>query len=386
MTPPLVDTGTSRPTLAFDGKNQPTKVLLVEDSASDAQLVRLALNDPRERDFYGPVFDIRSATSLAAAMTCLAEEDFDVILLDLSLPDSVALDQSFNDIHKRVPHVPIIVLTGLGDEDLGLRMIRDGAQDYLVKSRVERYVLVKAIRYAIERQLAKSAHTQLRLKLVTVQEEQRRRIARELHDQMGQSIAALMLHLKSLAHSYEAKEKARLQFQQLQNIANDLAREVHSLALDLRPTALDDLGLEVALSNYVEAWSSRWQIPSDFHSNGFTDQRLASYLETTIYRIAQEALTNVARHASARTVSLILERGDDRTGVIIEDDGCGFDVATVMKNSAKDQRLGLLGMEERVALVGGSLTIESTRGTGTSVYVRIPNSIPTNGELAQWRN
>jgi signal transduction histidine kinase len=386
MTLPLVDNGTSRPTLAFDGKHQYTKVLLVEDSASDAQLVRLALSDPRERDFYGPVFDIRSATSLSKAMTYLSEEDFDVILLDLSLPDSQSLDQSFNDIHKRVPHVPIIVLTGLGDEDLGLRMIRDGAQDYLVKSRVERYVLVKAIRYAIERQLAKSAQQQLRLKLVTVQEEQRHRIARELHDQMGQSIAALMLGLKSLAHSYEAQEQARLQFQQLQNIANDLAREVHSLALDLRPTALDDLGLEVALCNYVEAWSSRWQIPSDFHSNGFTDQRLASHLETTIYRIAQEALTNVARHASAQTVSLILERADDRIGVIIEDDGCGFDVATVIKNPAKDQRLGLLGMEERVALVGGSLTIESTRGTGTSVYVRIPNSIPTNGELAQWRN
>src|ERR1700741_3697815 len=386
MTPPLVDTGTSRPTLAFDGKNQSTKVLLVEDSASDAQLVRLALNDPRERDFYGPVFDIRSATSLAIATTYLAEEDFDVILLDLSLPDSLSLQQSFNDIHKRVPHVPIIVLTGLGDEDLGLEMIRDGAQDYLVKSRVERYVLVKAIRYAIERQLAKLAHRQLRLRLVTVQEEQRHRIARELHDQMGKSIAALMLGLKSLAHFDATKEQGRLQFHQLQNIANDLARDVHSLALDLRPTALDDLGLEVALCNYVEAWSSRWQIPSDFHSNGVTHQRLALPLETPIYRIAQEALTNVARHASAQTVSLILERVDDRIGVIIEDDGCGFDVETVMKNPAKDQRLGLLGMEERVALVGGSLTIESTRGTGTSVYVRIPNSLHTNGELAQWRN
>ena len=172
--------------------------------------------------------------------------------------------------------------------------------------------------------------------------------------------------------------------EQLQHIANDVARDVHSLAVDLRPTALDDLGLEVTLCNYVEAWSSRWQIPSDFHSNGFTDQRLASHLETTIYRIAQEALTNVARHASAQTVSLILERSDDRIGLIIEDDGCGFDVETAMKNPAKEQRLGLLGMEERVALVGGNLTIESTRGKGTSVYVRIPNSIPTNGELAQW--
>jgi signal transduction histidine kinase len=386
MTPPLVTATSAGPTTALDGKKQYTKVLLVEDNASDTQLVRLALNDPHQRDSYAPVFDIRSATRLLTAMTYLGEEDFDVILLDLSLPDSLNPDQSFKDIHKCVPHVPIIVLTGLGDEDRALRMIRDGAQDYLIKSRVERYVLVKAIRYAIERQLAKSEHTQLRLKLVTVQEEQRHRIARELHDQMGQSIAALMLGLKSLADSCELKEQARIQFQQLQSIANDLARDVHALALDLRPTALDDLGLEAALSNYIEAWSSRWQIPFDFHINGFTDQRLASHLETIIYRIAQEALTNVVRHARAQSVSLILECADDRVGVIIEDDGCGFDVEAVMNNPAKEQRLGLVGMEERVALVGGNLTIESTQGMGTSVYVRIPISFQTNGELARWKH
>ena len=382
--PPLGDVS-SGPTRSSD-KNRYTKVLLVEDNPTDAQLVLSALVGLSERDLSGALFDIRSVSRLASAIAYLADEVFDVILLDLSLPDSQSFEQTFNDIHKCAPAVPIIVLTGLGDEALGLKMIRDGAQDYLIKSRVERYLLVKAIRYAIERQLAKSAQTALRLKLITVQEEQRHRIARELHDQMGQSLAALILGLKSLAHSFEPNEQARTQFEQLRHIANDVARDVHSLAVDLRPTALDDLGLEVTLCNYVEAWSSRWQIPSDFHSNGFTDQRLASHLETTIYRIAQEALTNVGRHASARTVSLILERSDDRIGLIIEDDGCGFDVETVMKNPAKEQSLGLLGMEERVALVGGNLTIESARGKGTSVYVRIPNSIPTNGELAQWRS
>lgn len=513
MTPPSPDVPPSQPTRGFDGKNQHTKVLLVEDNASDAQLVHSALVGQRDFDLFGPVFDIRSAVRLSTAITYLAEDTFDVILLDLSLPDSQSLEQSFTDIHKRVPAVPIIVLTGVDDEELGLKMIRNGAQDYLIKSRVERYVLVKAIRYAIERQrseqalrkseedfrsivettrewiwsidlsgnltysnpavesilgykieellykptvallhsqaiqlfnaqmedaincrrgwsgltlrwrhkdggyrwlesnsapvysadekligfrgsdrditereVAKSAHTQLRLKLVTVQEEERHRIARELHDQVGQSIAALMLGLKSLAQSYEQNEHARMQFQQLQHMANDLARDVHYLALDLRPTSLDDLGLEVALSNYLEAWSSRWQIRSDFHSSGFTDQRLLSHLETTIYRIAQKALTNVVRHAGARHVSLILERVDDRVSVIIEDDGCGFDVDSVMKNPAKEQRLGLLGMEERLALVGGSLTIESTPGMGTSVYVRIPISLQTNGELAQWKS
>jgi signal transduction histidine kinase len=203
---------------------------------------------------------------------------------------------------------------------------------------------------------------------------------------MGQSLAALILGLKSLAHVYQPNDQAHLQFQHLQNIANDLAREVHSLALDLRPTALDDLGLVEALSNYLEVWSARWQISADFHSQGFTGRRLPPHLETTIYRIAQQALTNIARHAHAQTASLILEWVDDRVTVIIEDDGCGFDVEAVTKSQEKEQRLGLLGMEERVALVRGGLTIESAIGRGTSVYVRIPISFQPNGELAQWTN
>lgn len=359
-----------------------TRVLLVEDSASDAQLVRSALCDLRERELYGPVFYISSATHLGEAITCLAHEDFDVILLDLSLPDSDSLEQTFADVHAAAPAIPIIVLTGLGDEELGLKMVRDGAQDYLVKSRVERYLLVKAIRYAVERQIAKTAEAELRLKLVTVQEQERQRIARELHDQMGQSIVALMLGLRSLAASCGPGEQTQSQFQQLQNIANNLARDVHTLALDLRPTALDDLGLEVALANHLEGWSARWRIAADFHSHGLKDRRLASHIETTIYRIAQEALTNVVRHANANNVSLLLERSEDRIIAIIEDDGCGFDVEAVMKNPLKERQLGLLGMEERVALVGGSLTIESTPHLGTSVYVRIPILCPPDGELA----
>jgi signal transduction histidine kinase len=382
MATPGIDVSSPGHTVSVNTNIQTLKVLLVEDRDSDAQLVRAALCDLRDRDLYAPVFDIRSAPRLSGAITCLAQETFDVILLDLSLPDSQSLEHSFACIHERAPNVPIIVLTGLGDEGLGLKMIRDGAQDFLVKSRVERYLLVKAIRYAIERKRSEQAQAQLRLKLVSVQEGERHRIARELHDQMGQSLAALMLGLKSLAHLYQPNEQASLQFQQLQNIANDLAKDVHSLALDLRPTALDDLGLVEALSNYLEGWSSRWQVPADFHSHGFTDRRLAPHLETTIYRIAQQALTNVARHARARTVSLILEWADDRVVVVIEDDGCGFDIEAVRKNQEKEQRLGLLGMEERVALVGGRLAIESAPGRGTSVYVRILVSFQPNGGLA----
>ena len=509
----LLQPTTFETTLGLDANRKKTRVLLVEDNPADASLVCTALTDLRDRELYGPTFHIQSADRLSTAIASLANEAFDVILLDLSLPDSLSLEYTLSHIQKHAPNIPIIVLTGLGDEMFGLTMVRAGAQDYLVKSKVERYILVKAIRYAIERQrseqalrkseeefrsivetttewiwsvdlrghvtysnptvesilgyrpeelldrptfelihpedqdrlkvqmaeaaalqsgwsrlklrwghrngtyrwlesnstamfsnggtllgfrgsdrdvtdreLAKSAQTELQLKLVAVQEEERHRIARELHDQMGQSIAALMLGLKSLRDSDWQNERASSQFQQLHNIASDLAKEVHSLALDLQPTALDDLGLEVALSTYLEGWSRRWQIAGDFHCHGLTDRRLPAHLETTIYRIAQEALTNIIRHARAQTVSLLLERTDSRVVAIIEDDGCGFDVDFVMSSPLREKRLGLLGMEERVALVGGKLTIESTQGTGTSIYVRIPITFQSNGELAKWTN
>lgn len=383
MSTPVANTSSCAATTAPNRKA--TRVLLVEDNESDVLLVRSALAGLRDRKLYGSVFDISTTGHLSDAKARLSEEHFDVVLLDLSLPDSKSHEDTFFHLREHASGIPIIVLTGVDDEVLGLRMVRDGAQDYLIKSRVERYVLVKAIHYAIERQRSEQALRKLRLKLVAAQERERHRIARELHDQTGQSIATLMLGLKSLAQEYKT-EQARSHFEQLQKLAGELARDVHSLALDLRPTALDDLGLEVALSNHLDAWSSRWKISADFYSRGFVGRRLALHLETTIYRITQEALTNIVRHARARRVGLVLERADDRVIVIIEDDGCGFDVKAAMENPETEHRLGLLGMKERVALVGGSLSIESAPGGGTTLYVRIPISSQENGEVAQWTN
>ncbi len=357
-----------------------TRVLLVEDNESDALLVHTALAGPRNWKLNESIFDIRTAGRLSDAKAMLAAESFDVILLDLSLPDSKSHEDSFFLVSEHACGVPIIVLTGVDDEVLGLRMVRDGAQDYLIKSRVESYLLVKAIHYAMERQRSEQANAELRLKLIAAQEQERHCIARELHDQTGQSIAALMLGLKSLAQAY-ATEHTRSHFEQLQTLAGDLARDVHSLALELRPTALDDLGLEVALSNHVEAWSSRWNIRANFHSVGLLSQRLALHLETTIYRIAREALTNIVRHARATSVSIAIERADHRLILIISDNGSGFDVHAAMKNAETEHRLGLLGMKERVALVGGSLSIESAPGRGTTLHVRIPISVKENGEM-----
>jgi two-component system CheB/CheR fusion protein len=126
------------------------------------------------------------------------------------------------------------------------------------------------------------------------------------------------------------------------------------------------------LVNYVESWSERSGFQVDFHSTGLDEQRLPLPIETALYRMVQEGLTNVLKHAQARRVSLILQRSSDQVLAILEDDGRGFDAEAVLNSRGSRGRLGLLGMRERVALVGGTLTIESTPGRGSTVFARIP--------------
>jgi signal transduction histidine kinase len=223
-----------------------------------------------------------------------------------------------------------------------------------------------------ERKRAEEARQQLLRRLVTAQEEERRRIARELHDQMGQYLTALMLGLQSLKEPGESPSQAQERVSRLQELTDQLMQEAHRLARELRPAALDDLGLPTALQRYVEGWSRYSAVSVDFHSHDLGADRLPPHIETTIYRVVQEALTNVLRHAHARRVSVLLERRHDHVLAIVEDDGSGFDAEAVMAAPNAQGRLGLLGMQERVGLVGGTLDIESTRGVGTTAFVRIP--------------
>jgi PAS domain S-box-containing protein len=224
----------------------------------------------------------------------------------------------------------------------------------------------------MDRKRIEEERAQLLRRLVTTQEEEQRRLSRELHDQTGQSLAALMLGLKSIEDSVQSDENVHNRLRQLQDLTNQLARDVHNLASNLRPTALDDLGLQTALSNYVEEWSGRSKIRADFHSNGLMKERLPRLIETAVYRIVQEALTNVLKHANAQNVSVIVEHRGNRLQAIVEDDGIGFNAEGSLSATNGKRRLGLLGMEERVALVDGDLNIESTPGSGTTVIVHIP--------------
>jgi PAS domain S-box-containing protein len=230
------------------------------------------------------------------------------------------------------------------------------------------------------RNRAEVARQDLLRQLGTAQEDERRHFARELHDRMGQHLTALSLGLKSLKDTMPEPSPGRKRLQQLQELTDLLGREVHQLALQLRPTALDDLGLHTALMNYAEEWAARSEVEVDFHSTGLERLRLPPPIETALYRIVQEALTNVLKHARARHVSLILQRSMDQMLAVLEDDGKGFESDGEIPAAGAGGRLGLLGMRERAELIGGTLTVESTPGRGTAIFVRVPLESDGNGD------
>lgn len=204
-------------------------------------------------------------------------------------------------------------------------------------------------------------------RLSTVQEDERKRVARDLHDSVGQLLAGLSLALRAVEASGDLPAPAAARLAEVQRVADLLGKEVHALAVRLRPTSLDDLGLEAALGQLVAEWSARTAVRADLHAGGLSGGRLPAEVETTVYRIVQEALTNVARHARATQASVALTVLDGTVTVAVDDDGAGFD-----PEAGPRGRLGLMGMRERAAQAGGELDVESRPGAGTTVVARIP--------------
>lgn len=229
---------------------------------------------------------------------------------------------------------------------------------------------------------AEHGRRQLLRKLVAAQEEERRRLARELHDDTSQALTALAVGLETtmMAPATCAEEvKQRLAVSKA--LALDMQRELQRIILDLRPAILDDLGLVPAIDWYAESRLASQGVQVQMETVG-EERRLPSEVETTVFRVAQEAITNIARHARAECVTINLAFTDTVVSLEFEDDGCGFDPEAVM-NQGKGSTLsfGLLGMRERVALFGGKVQIHSQPGQGTRVSLEIPWQQPArNGK------
>ncbi len=377
-----------------------TRLLLIDDARVDSiwleHMLQRVPGPPRVLDWVSR-FD--------AAEQAMTADRHDLYFVDFRLGPDSGLDL-IRAARRRGLLRPIIMLTGHGSEAVDLAATEAGANDYLVKGEFDHVLLGRTMRYAernaralaeldrraaqwqavaadlkVEsgrRAQAEAELSQVLRRTVAEQEAERQRIARELHDSLGQSLTLLQLGLDGLGR---AAPEAGGQVAGLKRIADGLGREINRLAWEIRPTALDDLGLSTAIRHLLDTWSERSQLTFDVHLR-LEGRRLPAAVETTLYRVLQEAVTNVARHAEAGRVGIILEATEQEARLIVEDDGRGFIAEPSMGEAGMGEvgmaggplsgRLGLLGMRERLALVGGTLEVETSPGRGTTLFTRVP--------------
>jgi signal transduction histidine kinase len=353
------------------------RILLLEDSPTDAELVRYALRQG------GLNFTLEHVDNKAAFVERLEATPPDLVLSDFSLP---SLDgyEALALARERCPDVPLIFVTGTLGEEVAIETLKKGATDYVLKHRLSRLVpsVHRAMREAKERRERKRAEEQLRLShaqlrslsmyLQDVREEERTHIAREVHDELGQALTGLKLQLTWLSsrlppNPKPLQEKAK----DMASCIDDTIQTIRRIATELRPGVLDTAGLPAA----IEWQAHQFQIQTGIQCRVKTTVQDADWnqdLNTAFFRIFQETLTNIIRHAGATRVEVRLSEDDGWLELQIKDNGRGISEAQIHNTKS----IGLLGMRERAALLGGEVVWRGQSGKGTTVTVRLPKPAP----------
>jgi signal transduction histidine kinase len=206
-------------------------------------------------------------------------------------------------------------------------------------------------------------------RLMKAQEEERLHLSRELHDESGQLLTALTVQLGLLDRALDQPEAMRDKIEELKSTTNEIQENLHQLAVNLRPASLDHIGLVTTLRQFITEFNRQYNFSVDFEAVGMEGRRLPSDVETTIFRIVQESLTNVILHAQAKHVDILLSRHNQHAVLIVEDDGIGFIPASM----STEDHLGLFGMRERVEMLNGTFMIESSPGKGTTIKAEVPD-------------
>jgi two-component system sensor histidine kinase UhpB len=289
------------------------------------------------------------------------------------LPPSATIN---SELFLRTVHFPVQLLRTLMATLVVIFMAR--AVRCFERERERRMETLNMERLEVQRRLTEEMAQRRRLqrellhRTVQAQEEERRYIARELHDETAQALTALSLGLAGAQEACESDPgEARGHLQALQRLVDDIVKRVNQLTTRLRPTMLDDLGLIPALITYADTLDRNLPFTVDVEVTG-QRRRLPSDLETTLYRIAQESLTNVARHAQATYARVHLELGPREATLKVLDDGIGMSAERVEQAATGGEGWGLAGIHERAALLGGDVIIRSKLGEGTEVEARIP--------------
>lgn len=300
----------------------------------------------------------------------------DLVLMDIQLAgamDGIVAAQTIRDNF----FIPVVFVSAFSADATIARAKLTEPYGYILKPFSERelhtVIEMALYKHQAESKLRDSA-IQLRAlsqRVLEVQEAERRRVALELHDEIGQSLTAIKINLQA-HHRFKDQTPEQLNAENLA-IVEAALQQVRRLALALRPSMLDDLGLLPALRWMAEQAAARSGFVLGFSSGEFeTCERLPPALESACFRIAQEALTNIARHAQATHVKIDLAQDAHSVTLEIHDDGCGFDTKSMQSHARSGNSLGLMGMQERATLLGGDLTIESQPGHGCTVRLRCP--------------
>src|ERR1051326_4115591 len=361
---------------------------MLEDDEADAELIKYALKKG------GLSFSLTRVESKEKYLNALEQNPPSLILSDYSLPgfnghDALALAL------KKCPETPFVFVTGTMGEEVAIETLKSGATDYVLKTRLSRLMpaVSRALREATERAQHRRAEEQLResheqlralsVYLQSIREEERTRIAREVHDELGQALTSCKLDLSWIANRLTREQSPLLEkTRSLVSHMDSTIRTVRRIASELRPGVLDHLGLVAALEWQANEFQNRKGIKCDVQAN--VQELLPDpNLSTTFFRIFQETLTNVIRHAGATEVKVELKQSDARITLEVRDNGRGI----ASQDVSNTKSMGLLGMRERAALLGGVFKIGKLgRGKGTRVKVSIPVSRQAGSTDASYEN
>ncbi len=388
------------------------KVLLIEDTAADARLVRELFSESRH-----VLFDLVWTDLLQKGLQCLETDSFDVILLDLHLPDSYGIT-TLGVVLAKAPTIPVVVLTSLDDEMRAVSAVQEGAQDYIVKGQVDGNLLARTLQYAIERKqikvslqkardeleqrvkertaaLAKinqelmdeiaerkqveralrQSEDRLRYlssQLLTAHEEERKRVSREVHDVISSSLSTILLSQRNISNQLTKKNhKAVIEsINRSISLTQEVIKETRKIINDLRPQMIDDLGLILALAWFTRQFTSIYSSISVRKQIEIEESELPMDLKIVIFRIVQEAFTNIGKYSQAQSATLSLEKKNNLIELCISDNGTGFDLEAILSKENPDRGLGLISMRERAELSGGSFVVKSDKGKGTTIQAR----------------
>jgi signal transduction histidine kinase len=351
---------------------RPIRLLCVEDNPDDVELMGIALEraDPQRRY---ELHRVDNAASFVAAL----EGDWDVILCDFNLP-RFSPYAALQILVTRRSAIPLIVLTRAIGEEAAVHVLRCGAKDYLTKDKLgtlpqiiarvleERRRQQEKERLDAELQAAYARLKELSARFVLAQERERSHISRELHDQLGQTLTAVVIHLHAAERSPDP-EAARKHGATAADLANGALQQLKTLSFSLRPAQLDLLGLVPAVQSAMQRIAEPAGLEWEVTTRGQEPKALEENAAVAV-RLVQEALTNIVRHARATQVRVRLRfLPAGRIGVLILDDGRGFDKGKVLDGRPSEKNFGLYGMIERTELAGGRLHIRTREGRGVAI-------------------